>query len=117
MTRLNGPAANWFKQECIRISNDEKFLDLLCRVAKGEESETIVYQKVDNNGNVVGNKEVRVSKATLSDRLKAVEMILAYAYGRPAQTIDLATKKTFSIKLFEVPALPSPTNGNGNGSH
>jgi hypothetical protein len=68
-----GRKPDWLKEKCQTIIDREELIDLLGRVARGDDMEQVVTD----------NGEVLQVPASIKDRLKAIEMLLTRGFGKP----------------------------------
>ena len=101
-----GPKPSWFKQECARIVQEDKLIEFVGRVAKGEEKEERISEGV-----------IIEVKASLHDRLDAFEMLCNWGFGKPVLISDdsgqnvLGLAKTEVMNLFgELGIVVNPDN-------
>lgn len=85
-----GRPPDWLKQQCQKIVDRSKLLDLLDRIANGEESES----HVTKDGDVV---EIPMSGMV---RLKATEMLLDRAYGKTMPSLEVPGSGNRSYRII-----------------
>ena len=85
----SGPTPDIFKAKCKKLLDRYKLLDYVARVAAGEEKEIFITQ--------VGERIDR--PCDTKDRLKAVEMIKDWGYGKSVQTVSTPDLKDLEIHV------------------
>lgn len=77
-----GRPPDWLKKKCADLLDKNKLVDFLARVANGDETEPHIVRSG-------GDVSIEESAPSIHDRLRAVEMLLDRAYGKPAQAVEL----------------------------
>ena len=108
--RRSGPPMNWLRDECQKFLRKDKLLEFLVEVASGEPVE-----KVKLPGGQITQTKI---SAEIKDRLRAIEMIKDWGFGKAVQpTIDETPEDRRKVVLvYPAKGLNGhvvSTNGNG----
>lgn len=79
----SGRKPNWFRYKCNRILDKRKLLDFCGAVAAGD----LVDERSEYDPLTKSEAWVPC-KATIKDRLKAIEFLTSYGHGLPVQSLE-----------------------------
>jgi hypothetical protein len=85
-----GRKPDWLKEKCKGLIDKHKLLDLLAKVASGDETEP----RLTKDGEVVD------CPVGWHDRLHAIEMLLERGFGKPQQGVDVTSNGQTILKLL-----------------
>lgn len=88
----SGRRADWFREACQDIINQEKLLEFVGRVAAGKETEDRVVN------NKIGHEIIQVS-CDAQTRLAAFKMLAEWGVGKPIQYVTQSPQNPEESKL------------------
>lgn len=84
----SGRPPDWLKEKCQSAVDKNALIDLITRIATGEETE----QHITKDGDVV---DVAPSAMV---RLRAIEMLLDRGYGKPTQALEHSGSMSLTLE-------------------
>ena len=99
----SGRPSSDFRTACKNIADKYKFLEMLAEIAIGNLGE----KWIDKRG------ETQYDETSNSDRIKAIELVLAYGEGRPTQPLQHELTPPHKIVLHRHPGTKM---GDANGN-
>ena len=117
----SGRRADWFREECARIIDEEQLISFIGRVAAGKETEEkLVSGKTGH--------EIVMVACDAQTRLQAFKMLAEWGVGKPIQYVREAPRSPEEsvlkvqqmldlVRQASARPILVKQNGNGNGDH